>query len=290
MKKGEIFAIARDRAAKTEYLGTAWPRYRDFEVEERNGGVYVYAPFRPKSPTGRAHTLLPEDLNLLDVYDPLRKEPQLFLKFARLARKGPLSPDEMLEVVLDWVRRYGVLGLEGVDYLETPGYREWGTGRRESLSAFAGAVREAARCLSLYEAASMGGHAGAAALEECGIPGRTTAERRERAYEEAGNIVADHVERECYPRLYRNIRKDTGETAGFAQGWGFRSLLGAMYLQMMWLMVQGTSFRPCKGPGCPNTITFEKNRKDKEFCSKKCKERWRYHYVVKPKKQETSRR
>ena len=29
-----------------------------------------------------------------------------------------------------------------------------------------------------------------------------------------------------------------------------------------------------------------KTRKDKEFCSRNCKEKWRYHNVVKPRKQE----
>lgn len=288
----EIFAYTRDISARNEQLGAAWPVYQDFEVEEKDGEVYVYAPYRPQKLAAKSGSIFsfedfrPKDLNLHRMYAPLREEPGLFLKFASLARKGPLSRDEMLEVVLDWVKRYGVLGLEGTDYLELPGGgAEWGTGRRESLFGFARAVREAARCLGLYEAANALGSAAAETLEKYGVPGRTVEERQEWALRQVGDMVGDHVASECYPMFYREFRKDTERTEGFAQGWGFRSLLGAMFLQMMWLMTEGSGVRSCKGPGCPNIITYDRSRKDKEFCGKNCKEKWRYHYVVKPNKQ-----
>jgi hypothetical protein len=104
-----------------------------------------------------------------------------------------------------------------------------------------------------------------------------------------GNIIADH----CYPEFYR--LKDTFSTA-----WGFKPLLGAMYLQMMWLMTATGEVRRCQGPRCPRVIAFEqpekgvhpqqdgtkndrsggyrKTRKDKRFCSSSCKSLWHYHY------------
>ena len=68
--------------------------------------------------------------------------------------------------------------------------------------------------------------------------------------------------------------------------------LGAMYLQMMWLMSATDKPPRCKGPGCDKFIIIEqleqhvdarprkkyRTRKDKEFCSNRCKNRWHYHY------------
>jgi hypothetical protein len=284
----EIFAYTRDISTKNEHLGAAWPLYEDFEVEEKDGEVYVYAPFRPPNAPEAGAVIYPcplEDLNLRQTYAPLREEPGLFLRFASLARKGPLSRDEMLEVVLDWAKRYGVLGLEGTDYLEVSGRAEWGAGRRESLSGFAQAVREAARCLGLYEAGTALGTTAVHALDKYKVTGRTVEERQEMALKEAADMVGNHLESECYPVLYREFHRETERTIGFAQGWGFRSLLGAMYLQLGWLMTEGSGVRSCKGPGCSELITFDRSRKDKEFCSKNCKEKWRYHVVVKPNKQ-----
>jgi hypothetical protein len=286
--KQEVFAYTRDISAKSERLGAAWPVYKDFEIEDKDGEVYVYAPFHsPEAPEARSviYPFPPQDLNLRRMYAPLREEPHLFLKFVSLRRKGPLPHNEALEVVLDWVRHYGVLGSEGVDYFEVPGRKQWGTGRRESLSGFVEAVREAARCLDLYEAAKALGATAVDALDRYRIPGRTVEERQELALKEAGDIVGKYLESECYPMFYREFQRETERTVGFSQGWGFRSLLGAMYLQMMWLMTEGKDVRSCKRPGCPNLITYDRSRKDKEFCTKNCKEKWRYHYVVKPNKQ-----
>jgi hypothetical protein len=85
------------------------------------------------------------------------------------------------------------------------------------------------------------------------------------------------------------------ETDGFEYGWGFRSLLGAMYLQMM-LYMTGGGGRLCKRPDCYRLVTFEppqppagprlekgvrgkyRTRKDKEFCSKACAQWWSDNY------------
>ena len=40
--------------------------------------------------------------------------------------------------------------------------------------------------------------------------------------------VAMILQRDCYPRLYRRVRRDTGEMAGAVLSWGFHSLLGAL--------------------------------------------------------------
>jgi hypothetical protein len=80
------------------------------------------------------------------------------------------------------------------------------------------------------------------------------------------------LERDCYPKLYYQVREDTGEMAGFALSWGFRSLLGAMYLQLAWRIKS----RKCEAPGSNNIIGLHE-RSDKHTCSKACKERRRQH-------------
>jgi hypothetical protein len=267
--------------------------------------VVVYAPrHSPEWPEEVSVELLFQDHNLERVYAPLQDEPSLFLKFAALARPDPVSRDEALSIMLAWVKTYGVLGLHGVDTPEGPhpfGSRER---RRESLWNFVQEVRRAAWCLSLYEAATGPNGPDRHTLERQSVRGRTLKEKRENALELVGDQVDRQLKSECYPRLYRGILRKTGETSGFAQGWGFRSLLGAMYLQMAWLMSEGTNAPRCKGPGCYKIIRIGeleqpwvdpglskgarapyRTRRDKEFCSRNCKEKWRYHYIIKPRRQ-----
>jgi len=286
------FVDSMDKVAKSAQLAAGWPVYQDFEVAEKDGEVYVYALYHPEELEAKPGTtsvqdiLTPKDLNLQRWYAPLREEPDLFLKFASLARKGPLTRDEMLKIVLEWVKRFGTLGWGSFYYHGAPGSVPQEVHRRECFSAFERAVTEAARCLGLYQAARIPEPADAdAALQSYRVTGSTVEQRREMALLEVGDIVGNHVRNECYPELYREIRKGTEQTMRFSQGWEFHSLLGAMYLQMMWLITKGISVRSCKGPGCRNFIAYDSSREDKVFCGKNCKEKWRYHHVVKPRRQ-----
>ena len=124
----------------------------------------------------------------------------------------------------------------------------------------------------------------------------TPLERRDAAQAWIAHTVRDVVANECHPELYQGEHR-------YYQGWGFRSLLGAMYLQMMWLMTATGEVRKCKGPDCNEVITFEqpepspeglwqkgyrkpyKTRVDKEFCSSNFKAKWHYHNVAKPRRE-----
>lgn len=317
-----MFARAGSEATRRDLAGAAWPVYEHFDIEPYelwDEDVFIYAPFRPPpaETVGRVVGLgdLPRDRGLKRLYAPLREVPDLFLRFAGLARKGPIPRDDALAVMREWVTTYGVLGIEGVDHLEIPGRSERRSGRRESLTAFAEAVRTAARCLELYEAATarvedrpnLGDaerrrvDAISKSLEGYGASGRTLAEKQEWAYVVAGDIVGEHVSAECYPRLYRTVEKGKDgkalswheqTTVSFEQGWGFDSLLGAMYLQMMLYMLRGGQGTRCKRPDCYRLVTFispqpagdpgfkkgarskYRTRKDKVFCGKACAQWW----------------
>jgi hypothetical protein len=107
-----------------------------------------------------------------------------------------------------------------------------------------------------------------------------------------GFAVQEVISEDCYPLLHQ-------EGFEITQGWGFHTLLGAMYLQMAWLMTAKEEVR-CKW--CGRVIAFEqppissedvgqkgyrkpyKTRADKEFCDRQCKDRWYYRNVTAPKR------
>ena len=109
-------------------------------------------------------------------------------------------------------------------------------------------------------------------LKRSGLPGKTLGEKRKSAVLRLAGEVRVILERDCYPKLYYQVPEDTGEMAGFALSWGFRSLLGAMYLQLAWRIKS----RQCEAPGC-NKIIGLHERSDKIVCSDRCAERRRYH-------------
>ena len=138
-----------------DFEGVA-PRIRDARQLNRWGvciGGYELRPNRQRGSYGdwlsakEPLRLTEVDGNNWKTYKPLEERPDLFLKFARLARQ-PTSAER----ALNWCKEYGVLGLSG-DY-------HWGwTGentapqKREGLQAFDTEVERAAGLLALYESA-----------------------------------------------------------------------------------------------------------------------------------------
>jgi hypothetical protein len=319
----DIFIYSGQKAAKKEQLGSTWPIYKDFEIVTEEGSMYIYAPLRPPARPEEATIQIGQpDLNLDRMYSPLGDVPDLFLRFVALLPKRPISEEEMLDRMLEWVKSYGVLGSHaqtvGLAPFDNPKGLDYGTqhDRIQSFLEFRRALLEAAQCLRLYQAANANQNlyrssqvdgdlladkdALADVLSKADRKNKTLGQQRELALSRAQIIVHTHITQQCFPVLSQQFRrtiKNTYETAGFFQGWGFRSLLGAMYLQMMWLMMAGSNVKQCEGPGCMNIITFDppqspsslrkgargkyRTRSDKKYCSKNCKEKWRYHNVTK---------
>ena len=91
----------------------------------------------------------------------------------------------------------------------------------------------------------------------------------------------------CFPTL--NIG-EPGGPSGVQSGWGFRNLLGPMYLQMYWLMAAGGNVTRCRY--CSRIISLtsplpgaRKTRQDKKFCDNACRQRYHYHNKTKPQRQ-----
>ena len=87
--------------------------------------------------------------------------------------------------------------------------------------------------------------------------------------------VSERPPRSCgFPltQLYYEVLGETGKPANVGLSWGFRSLLGAMYLQLVWHIKS----RQCQARGCNNIIGLHE-RSNKETCSTTCKQRRKYH-------------
>lgn len=277
MTETDNFIRARDNETDDGYLGTGWVRFRDFDiVEKTEHNVRVCAKSRDpglpqprKLPDGTevqsySASWLFKDDNTRGMYAPLRDEPDLFVKFASLASKDPGTRDGRYDIMLEWIKKCGVLGLvaEGNS----------GSGQRserdENLLLFWSEVHRAAQCMALYEAATGPGRL----LKGSGVSGKTLAEKRKSAARILSDNVQSTLRSHCYPKLYYQVREDSGETTDVGLSWGFRSLLGAMYLQMAWRITS----RRCEAPGCNNIIGLHE-RSNKKTCSLACKERRRYH-------------
>jgi hypothetical protein len=277
MTENDNFRRARDNETDDRFLGTPWVRFRDFDVVEKTeDNVRVRAKSRDpglprprKLPDGSEERSYPaewlfKDDNSMGEYAPLRDEPDLFVKFASLANEDPGTTDGRYHKMLEWIKEYGVLGLVPVGNFGSDLRSE----RDENLLLFWFEVRRAARCMALYEVATGPGRM----LKRLDLLGKTLPERRKSVLQRLGNEVQHTLKRDCYPKLYVGVLEDIGGMADVALSWGFRSLLGAMYLQLAWCIKS----RQCEAPGC-NEIIGLHERSDKHTCSKACKERLRYH-------------
>ena len=176
-KRPEDVENALDEAISEQLRTGEWRVYPHYERGELdNGDVYVYAPLWQVDESDSEmlelykrvrHSLERDkshDINFASemaawhagilkqneprLYKPLVDEPDLFLKFARLVEKGPITESVMLE----WVRSHGVLGLHksaGAAGVGNPRGGPW-----ENVLSFGERAEEANMVLRLYEAAS----------------------------------------------------------------------------------------------------------------------------------------
>lgn len=240
-------------------------------------------------------------------YWPLVDKPDLFLKFARLADDGGLDDavpvygldtDKNAEVARDWAWEHGTLGqtlgreVDGFQGVSTRG------GKADTVSNFAEEAWRANGCLRLYEAAT------ADELDTDFIASymnprwktfftRTPAITHEWALNAVAAETQHKVAGNVYPALY-------GEVGSFVSGWAFRNLLGAMWLQMFWLLTASEAPWRCRNPQCDKIIAYEQPEKplehkkgerknpntyrNKGYCNKTCSNRHYYLTTTKPRR------
>jgi hypothetical protein len=239
-------------------------------------------------------------------YRPLVTYPSLFLEFARLADGGGLDVEldtkKNEDVALRWAETYGILGLTPVKY---PGawWADPRGGMGDTVWKFAEEAWIAHETLELYQAAvAPDGPDVDTILEFLPDPHyeevfpRNPRAARERALDEVVTVVESQLVNSCYPVVH-------GQGVKRSQGWGFKNLLGAMWLQMMW-QVTSRNVRQCRRPGCLNLISFTppgpleipatkqsrvepykrgpyNTRRDKLFCSSRCRKAHAYQEKAK---------
>jgi hypothetical protein len=106
----------------------------------------------------------------------------------------------------------------------------------------------------------------------------------------AAFVVEGTVNDFCYPILHFDPHLSEHDPSQVVDVWAFENLLGAMYLQMYWLMGSGANTTRCEW--CGRLISLEspypgakKRPKHKRFCDAYCRQKWNYHNRTKPRRQ-----
>lgn len=304
-------------AVKNKLRAGHWPVYERYEFREEDGEVFVVAPTTSLRRSGDSDgdwvrmVIRDPDEDIKRVYAPLRT-PELLLEFAELVEpitrktvkladlaERPTEEPFARELVLYWAGKYGVLGIRDVDVVahddgDNSGVTI-GAARRESVRRFYEEAFAINRSLRLYEAATGEGGPDRVMVEEAVVheplwayqlKQQPDAEVEEWALGKVLQTVQRRLYDESHSQLYRY---DTGEVVG---GLGFQSLLGAIWMQMSWLLMSDTAVKRCKVHDCRKVISFEsgesppsdgpssmhekrKMRSDIKFCPNgRCKQRY----------------
>jgi hypothetical protein len=311
-----------EKAVKKDSPSRTWPVYEDYDVvvDEESSERFVVASvelFELDADEAADHGQRVTTYRGRDPEQAVRKnypplgDSKLLVDLATLA-DHTITP----RAVVEWAKDYGLLASSREeDILERPGLvgqeRISGFGCRESVSEFARAAAEVRTCLRTYEALRRDEDFD---LEELSLevgPLPVDALRpweREQGLERAwlfgvlGRTVQMRLHEHCYPQF--NIYTRGGHPTGkFALSWGFYNLLGAIWIQMAWLLENQGSVTFCRLPDCRRVIAFElgksadeigtirdaegniktgargkyKVRSDRVFCrARPCKQK--YHY------------
>lgn len=301
-----------------DYAWSEWLVYPDYGIGEHEGRRYVYAPMA--DPVRR--------LRERRRYRPLsRPTAALFLEFARWPEtegmdRKPLESQRNAEAAREWAEINGVLGLDssdaftvydeaseavnhslGVWAIRSRTRNEGHGGPEETVEAFAREAWLANMALRLYEAAtnlegpdlnSISGYMPDQEDGRVNLPireshGRTPETARRWALTVVEEIVEDRLRGRVWPISVGDYNSQGGYV-GHKQGWAFDSLLGAMWLQMMWLML-GQPRRcewcgklldvdPEQAQGLQTAVDAggpRKHRSDRRFCNDSHKAKWNYH-------------
>ena len=317
----EVLQKSVKEAVKEKPRSSVWPVYEHYEVVEEEGETFVVASRSPASfieseakdesvaqvgelEGRRWQGFEGRDLlqNAATLYAPLERS-ELVVELAKLAEKE-ITPEK----VLGWAQVYGLLGIRDdtvSPHDEFVDLRDKGWGQRESVRQFAEAAGEIKACLRIYEALTaeedldlnkLSSDAGTLALEALRQGDRREGEERSRLFRFLGSLVQTRLKEHCYPQFTTYTRGGLADGRFALSPWGFKTLLGAIWLHMASLLeTEGERVRRCKLPSCLRVIHFEpgeppadpglkknpraryKTRVDREFCKGRgCKQK--YHY------------
>jgi hypothetical protein len=295
------------KAADNNQPQPVWEYWKRYDLRGERGNRYIYAPNFWREGGKRKR-------NESRTYSPLTRG-GLFFKFARLGDYEDLDPathleeldtDKNAQTAYDWADQWGVLGLtieetpEGRSYASTIG------GAEDTVVRFAEEAWAANAVLRLYESATRESSPDVATIREImeygGVGTRSRSHftsRPERALDwalvSAAEQTQERVSRYCHPALYRRPGRKH-----FREAPAFRNLLGALWLEMFWILLSDDT-RRCHNSECNRIIPFEPTpardlfaqnirdtgyatRDDKVYCSKSCANRHYYLTKTKPRR------
>lgn len=248
-----------------------WPVYESYEIQVEDGEEFVVAPIHLEAYftedwrdnegrlVGKYGSSKP-DQGLFTRYTPLQT-PELLTDFAELSNKNVTA-----EVFQRWAETYGLLGLPEHDVVSVGIVNKKGFARRDRVRDFEEAVNVVSSALWAYKLATSDTPPGN--NEEGTYVGRMPRKAlpnwkmrfsgdRQWQLEMVAKTIQMGLMEHCYPLLtvHTNRRLPSGR---LSLGYGFRTLLGAMWLQMARLLEDGgESSKFCKLPECPRLVHFE---------------------------------
>jgi hypothetical protein len=267
-----------------------WSKCDEYEIER--GAVIAKYPFPVGDPG--------DSVIRWGLYRPLESAPHLFLSFSRLHEE-----DGFEEAVRVWSNKYGVIGGDS--------YGRLSENDRVPVSRFREEAMRAWVVLKMYECGLNGDAQAVHRYRDEQFIQALLAEYRESVLFTVVSVKAtdeEFSEEHLLPfALYlakqvanRNVRtychRETVLSLKFRKGgrltvdpdatqgkWGFSNLLGAMYLQMQWLIEAGDKLTRCEH--CSRVIPLarpnpegRKPRNDTKYCGPACRQA---HYRAKKK-------
>jgi len=251
-----IFAKTVGKAVTPELGANRWLVYdryewQPFKGERRRWDAYIVAPYEKP---GRSATSAVARSTY--TYAPLTDTPDLLKRFA------DLSDDEITQDVWkSWIADYGTLGLQ-------KGVNPNRGGPAESFGAFVQEASDAGDLLRLYEAAADPTAVDEAYIEQYLFPEEEpegVSAARDAALFWVDVAIQKKLEKECI------VRFDPNMDGTAVLSYGFRNLLGAMYLQMAFLRAGKTAARVCQGPDCNRTIAISKPETEEEYARRRAR-------------------
>ena len=245
-------------------------------------------------------------------YEPLKENPNLFLDFARLREKQRANHARPEEIARTWTNKYGPLGCNFGYYQDRHIFEQVPVDSHEFVYQFFAEVDRAAAVLAFYEVVLREDEDAVLPLLER-FPtwpvelfvyytstdafdlygGRLGFALYLVTYE-----VVRMVQTFTFPKL--TLHPGPALPSRLSSGYGFFTLLGAMYLQMYWLVAAGEKHvTPCRYCGklvslmaatsdAEDTEKRRKPRQDRRYCDNACRQR--HHYQTKGKFQRKANR
>jgi hypothetical protein len=237
-----------------------------------------------------------DDMEGWHLYRPLREEPDLFLKFSKVWQDKNFP-----SAALAFVSRFGLPR-------DTGRGKESDQPTRLSLQEFFEESQRAWVALTLYESVLNKDEATAEKLlaeyrdldeafdayhkymQQWMLPDSEALTPLEGALAASVSVVNDAVTKLCRQGTSVHFDKpDPDPSSAIKVTWSFDNLLGAMYLQMWWVVISSGDLSRCEH--CSRLISLtrpspgaRKRRSDKRFCDDACRQR---HHRSKRRAQDT---